>query len=50
MFLPPPKGSGKGSAVEAAANGVAAAVIAAARSVIPNGRSVWFRSDASPRP
>ena len=53
MFLPQLKGSSRNSAVEAAviaANGVADAVIAAARSVIPNGKNAWFRSAACPKP
>ena len=53
MFLPQPKGSSRNSAVEAAviaANGVADAVIAAARSVIPNGRNASCKSAVSPKP
>ena len=53
MFLPQPKGSSKSNAAEDAAtvaNDVAAAVIGATKSAIPNGKSVWFRSAASPKP
>ena len=55
MFLLPPKASRNVGVAAAMAKAVAVAAAetvttVVARSAIPNGRSGWFRSAASPRP